>query len=188
VLGWQPSVTFEQLIAMMVDADLARLSTGIAVPASPVHNGDDLELKEKIRQAGPDRHHRSRLRRAAARSGVRESGLRSDRLRRDPPRSTPSTRGTATSATCQRGRRLRRQGGQAEGDRRHVEAADMDAIDICVPTPLRKTRDPGSVLRHPRRRRRARPSQGPDSSSFSNRRPIPGRPTKWCSRRSKRAD
>jgi GDPmannose 4,6-dehydratase len=26
VLGWTPSVTFEQLIAMMVDADLARLA------------------------------------------------------------------------------------------------------------------------------------------------------------------
>jgi GDPmannose 4,6-dehydratase len=25
-LGWSPSVTFEQLIAMMVDADLARLA------------------------------------------------------------------------------------------------------------------------------------------------------------------
>jgi GDPmannose 4,6-dehydratase len=26
VLGWEPSVTFEQLIAMMVDADLSRLA------------------------------------------------------------------------------------------------------------------------------------------------------------------
>jgi GDPmannose 4,6-dehydratase len=26
VLGWTPSVTFEQLVAMMVEADLARLS------------------------------------------------------------------------------------------------------------------------------------------------------------------
>jgi GDPmannose 4,6-dehydratase len=32
-LGWQPTVTFEQLIAMMVDADLARLS-GSAVPGN----------------------------------------------------------------------------------------------------------------------------------------------------------
>ena len=31
-LGWEPSVSFEQLVAMMVDADLARLS-GAAVPA-----------------------------------------------------------------------------------------------------------------------------------------------------------
>jgi GDP-D-mannose dehydratase len=26
VLGWKPSVSFEQLVAMMVDADVARLS------------------------------------------------------------------------------------------------------------------------------------------------------------------
>ena len=36
VLGWEPTVTFEQLIAMMVDADLARLSAaparGVASP------------------------------------------------------------------------------------------------------------------------------------------------------------
>jgi GDPmannose 4,6-dehydratase len=32
VLGWTPSVTFEQLIAMMVDADLARLA-----PAAHTH-------------------------------------------------------------------------------------------------------------------------------------------------------
>ena len=36
VLGWEPTVTFEQLIAMMVDADLARLSAasarGVALP------------------------------------------------------------------------------------------------------------------------------------------------------------
>jgi GDPmannose 4,6-dehydratase len=30
VLGWQPQVTFEKLIAMMVDADLARLSGQVA--------------------------------------------------------------------------------------------------------------------------------------------------------------
>ena len=29
VLGWEPSVTFEQLIAMMVDADLARLAPSV---------------------------------------------------------------------------------------------------------------------------------------------------------------
>jgi GDPmannose 4,6-dehydratase len=28
-LGWEPSVTFEGLVAMMVDADLARLSDGV---------------------------------------------------------------------------------------------------------------------------------------------------------------
>ena len=27
-LGWRPEVTFEQMMAMMVDADLARLSSG----------------------------------------------------------------------------------------------------------------------------------------------------------------
>jgi len=34
VLGWTPSVSFEQLIAMMVDADIARLSTAVKPPAS----------------------------------------------------------------------------------------------------------------------------------------------------------
>jgi GDPmannose 4,6-dehydratase len=34
-LGWQPSVTFEELIAMMVDADLARLSGGSSPVLTP---------------------------------------------------------------------------------------------------------------------------------------------------------
>ncbi|HEY7187692.1 MAG TPA: GDP-mannose 4,6-dehydratase [Vicinamibacterales bacterium] len=34
VLGWTPSVNFEQLIAMMVDADIAHLSTPVKPPAS----------------------------------------------------------------------------------------------------------------------------------------------------------
>jgi len=34
VLGWTPSVSFEQLIAMMVDADIARLSAAVKPPAS----------------------------------------------------------------------------------------------------------------------------------------------------------
>jgi GDP-D-mannose dehydratase len=37
VLGWQPTVTFEQLIAMMVDADLARLEKTPVVSASARH-------------------------------------------------------------------------------------------------------------------------------------------------------
>jgi len=34
LLGWTPSVNFEQLIAMMVDADIAHLSTPVKPPAS----------------------------------------------------------------------------------------------------------------------------------------------------------
>jgi GDPmannose 4,6-dehydratase len=34
VLGWTPSVSFEQLIAMMVDADITHLSTPVKPPAS----------------------------------------------------------------------------------------------------------------------------------------------------------
>ena len=34
VLGWTPTVSFEQLIAMMVDADIAHLSTPVKPPAS----------------------------------------------------------------------------------------------------------------------------------------------------------
>jgi GDPmannose 4,6-dehydratase len=34
VLGWTPKVSFEQLIAMMVDADIAHLSTPVKPPAS----------------------------------------------------------------------------------------------------------------------------------------------------------
>jgi GDPmannose 4,6-dehydratase len=40
VLGWTPSVTFEQLIAMMVDADVARLSG-----AAPAHPADAMRLE-----------------------------------------------------------------------------------------------------------------------------------------------
>ena len=39
VLGWTPSVSFEQLIAMMVDADIARLSTAVKPPASQWRGG-----------------------------------------------------------------------------------------------------------------------------------------------------
>ena len=79
---------------------------------------------EDTEDAGPDRHHRSRLCRAAARRGVRESGLRSDRLRRGRRRKSLDQQGTAaTSATSPaRTSSSRRQGGQAVGDRRHVEA------------------------------------------------------------------
>ena len=38
VLGWQPTVTFEQLVAMMVDADLARLSGHAARAAIAVRD------------------------------------------------------------------------------------------------------------------------------------------------------
>jgi GDPmannose 4,6-dehydratase len=35
VLGWEPSVTFERLIAMMVDADIARLAPGARAGVAP---------------------------------------------------------------------------------------------------------------------------------------------------------
>ena len=63
--------------------------------------------------------------------------------------------------------------------------ASCDAIIICVPTPLRKTKDPdmsyiltaGAEIQKSLRR---------GSSSFSNRRLIPARPTRSCSRCSRR--
>jgi len=35
VLGWEPDVSFEQLVAMMVDADIAALSEGTRSKAPP---------------------------------------------------------------------------------------------------------------------------------------------------------
>ena len=59
--------------------------------------------------------------------------------------------------------------------------AGMDAIDICVPTPLRKTKDPDLsyvVLAV----EAVAATLKPASSSFSSRRPIPAPPTRWSSR------
>ena len=41
-LGWQPEVTFEQLVAMMMDADLARIARehGLPVPGPSVASPD----------------------------------------------------------------------------------------------------------------------------------------------------
>jgi GDPmannose 4,6-dehydratase len=36
-LGWKPAVDFQQLVKMMVDADLARLATGSGTPARAAH-------------------------------------------------------------------------------------------------------------------------------------------------------
>jgi GDPmannose 4,6-dehydratase len=36
-LGWKPDVDFQQLVKMMVDADLARLAAGAGAPASAAH-------------------------------------------------------------------------------------------------------------------------------------------------------
>jgi GDPmannose 4,6-dehydratase len=36
-LGWKPEVDFAHLVTMMVDADLARLSTGSGTPAKAAH-------------------------------------------------------------------------------------------------------------------------------------------------------
>ena len=63
--------------------------------------------------------------------------------------------------------------------------AELDTINICVPTPLRKTKDPDmsyivsaveAIAKH----------LHPGMLVSSSRRPIPARPTKSCSRCSKR--
>jgi GDP-D-mannose dehydratase len=40
VLGWKPTVTFEELIRMMVDSDLSLLSTKVAKTNEPAIAGD----------------------------------------------------------------------------------------------------------------------------------------------------
>ena len=53
VLGWEPKVDFEQLIEMMVDADLERLSAQPRLQGRPTiaSDGVTVNLKEKIRDA-----------------------------------------------------------------------------------------------------------------------------------------
>ena len=70
---------------------------------------------------------------------------------------------------------------------RHVLLAEMDVIDICVPTPLRKTKDPISPTSCRRwtlrRHTQARSADHPRIDHC-----IQGRPTRSCSPRSKNAD
>ncbi len=67
------------------------------------------------------------------------------------------------------------------------ELADVDVIDICVPTPLRKTRDPD--LSYVVKAIEATAACcARDSSSFSNRQPIRARRKRSRSRRSRPAD
>ena len=90
------------------------------------------------------RRHRSRLRRAAARGRVRARRLHDDRHRPRPrARSTRSARARRTSPTC-RPRRSRAlvSDGRLRATTDFAVVAELDTINICVPTPLRKTKDP----------------------------------------------
>ena len=77
--------------------------------------------------------------------------------------------------------------GRLRGTTRMGDLAGMDVIDICVPTPLRKTKDPdlSYVVRGGRSRGRLA-QEGPARSS-SSRRPTPAPPTRSCSRCSRAA-
>ena len=60
--------------------------------------------------------------------------------------------------------------------------ASLDTINICVPTPLRKTKDPRSLLRRLGRRGASRSISDPASSSSSSPPPIQVLRTKSCGR------
>ena len=67
------------------------------------------------------------------------------------------------------------------------QLGEMDVIDICVPTPLRKTKDPDlSYVVQAVDAAKAHLKRGQliilESTTY------PGRPTRSCSRRSKKAD
>ena len=61
-------------------------------------------------------------------------------------------------------------------------AESLDTINICVPTPLRKTKDPDMSLHRVGRRGDRRSTCTPGSSSSSSRRPTRARPTRSCCR------
>ena len=138
-LGWTPSVDFKQLVEMMVDADLARLG------AKNMSNTHHQQLLERII---------TRARPASASSASATSACRS-------PSNSRATASTSPASTSTSRRRARSTPGKsyipdvADADLAEVvkaghlrattkmaELANMDVIDICVPTPLRKTKDP----------------------------------------------
>ena len=144
MLGWEPAVSFEKLVAMMVDADLARLSGADAAHERPTVTGDSVSLKEKIR----DRKARIGviglgyvglpLAVEFAKKGFDVTGFDVDASKIaeiNAGRSYILDVKTEEVDECVKAGRLR-----ATTDMSQLE--DMDAIDICVPTPLRKTKDP----------------------------------------------
>ena len=92
----------------------------------------------------PDRRRRPRLRRTAARRGARQGGLPRDRHRsRRPQGRSRSTTAGPTSPTCRPPtcRRSARKG-LLDATTDFSVVKELDTINICVPTPLRKTKDP----------------------------------------------
>ena len=114
------------------------LDRSLVTKSSPEQTFD-----ERIANArGEDRHRRPRLRRAAARDGVRGDRLRGHRHRpgrgaraRDPR----SGRSYLVDVPAERYGRL---DGRLTATTDYAAVAELDALTICVPTPLSKTRTP----------------------------------------------
>ena len=200
-LGWTPTVDFTQLVEMMVDADLERVA---AAPRSRSPVDAVAAVDERPRTMTLT--HRARFSIASgpkqarvgviglgyvglplavefARAGFDVTGFDVDARKTDADQRRHELHPRRRRTRIWR----RRQGRQAPRDDRHGAARRRwTSIDICVPTPLRKTKDPGPVVRRAGGRGGGRDAAGAGSSSSSSRRRIRARPTKSCSRCSRR--
>ncbi len=140
-----PNVTFEGLIQMMVDEDLARLSSVHAADRSGLSVGVDLAPEGEAREpAGPNvgviglGYVGLPLAVEFATAGFDVTGFDVDESKVaeiNAGRSYILDVKTEDVAACVKAGRLR-----ATTDMSKL--GEMDAVDICVPTPLRKTKDP----------------------------------------------
>ena len=93
-LGWEPSLSFEQLVERMVRADLRELERRLRAGAEAARGRVPAEATPTLARDDDRRRHRARLRRPAARRGVRAGGLRGGRASTSTrARSRRSTRG-----------------------------------------------------------------------------------------------
>ena len=142
---------------MMVDADLERLAVAPEQPASHADPLDDHGRRDQRRTGvavSREAEDSIRARRASASSASATSACRSPSSSRRPASTSPASTSIASkvaeinagrsyipdvaagaSPRCVNAGRLR-----ATTDM--TQLGEMDAIDICVPTPLRKTKDP----------------------------------------------
>ena len=176
---------------MMVDADLhASLPrTRRSVPSlncgDADTDADDSTARSHSRQSTP----------ASASSASATSACRWRSSSLAPASTSPASTSTrrrpptinaarATSRTCREADCARScSAGKLRATDRHGAAGRRwTSIDICVPTPLRKTKDPGPVVRRAGASKRWPRRCKPGSWSSSSRRPIRARPTKSCSR------
>ena len=153
-LGWTPTVDFKQLVEMMVDADLERWRRVAVERRCRAGNSAGATMTERAVERLLDRI-RTRTGAASASSGSATSACRWPSSSRAPgfdvtgfdvdeskiepdqrrPELHPRRAGRPSSREVVKAGRLRATTDMAE-------LGDMDVIDICVPTPLRKTKDP----------------------------------------------